>query len=113
MIVVRHSVVVDEPVQRAGHLWADFVAHRFADSDFAPDEWLAADGAGRLMGTGDVHFESVSVARTKVTLTVRLDLQPSDPQTGPEVEGAYHRAVSHLDRLPRVRGRADRLAWPG
>lgn len=100
MIVVRHSVVVDEPVQRAGHLWADFVAQRITDSDFAPDEWLAADDdAGGVMGAGDVHFEAVSVARTKVTLTVRLDLQPSDPQTGPEVEGAYHRAVVHLDRF--------------
>ena len=78
MIVVRHSVVVDEPVQRSGHLWADFVAHRIAESDFAPDEWLAPHPAGGVMGSGDVHFEAVSVGRTKVTLTVRLDLQPSD-----------------------------------
>ncbi len=99
MIVVRHSVVIDEPAHRAGHLWADFVAHRIAGRDFAPDEWLAAEGAGGVMGAGDVHFEAVSVGRTKVTLTVRLELQPSDPRTGPEVEGAYHRAVSHLDRF--------------
>jgi hypothetical protein len=48
---------------------------------------------------GEVHFEAVSVARTRVTLIERLDLQPSDPQTGPEVEGAYHRAVADLDRF--------------
>lgn len=99
MIVVRHSVVVDEPVQRAGHLWADFVVHRMADADFEPDEWLDVDHTGPLRGTGEVHFESVSIARSKVTLTVRLDLQPSDPETGPEVEGAYHRAVAHLDQF--------------
>ena len=40
MIVVRHSVIVDEPVQRAGFLWADFVAHRISDRDFTPDEWI-------------------------------------------------------------------------
>jgi hypothetical protein len=99
MIVVRHSVVVDEPVARAGHLWAGFVAHRISQSDFVPDEWLQVDDACSVMGAGDVHFESLSVARTKVTLTLRLDLQPSDPKTGPEVEGAYHRAVAHLDRF--------------
>jgi hypothetical protein len=99
MIVVRHSVVVDEPVHRAGHLWAEFVRHRVADRDFVADEWLEVDDARGVMGTGDVHFEAVSVARTKVTLTVRLDLQPSDPRTGPEVEGLYHRAVTHLDRF--------------
>lgn len=99
MIVVRHSVVVDQPVQRAGHLWADFVAHRLAQEDFVPDEWLDVGRSGPLRGVGEVHFEPVSVARTKVTLSVRLELQPSDPQTGPEVEGAYHRAVAHLDRF--------------
>jgi len=41
----------------------------------------------------------VSVGRTRVTLSVQLDLQPSDPETGPEVEGTYHRAVAHLDRF--------------
>ena len=41
----------------------------------------------------------MSVARTRVTLSVQLDLQPSDPETGPEVEGTYHRAVAHLDRF--------------
>jgi hypothetical protein len=99
MIVVRHSVVVDEPVALAGHLWAEFVAHRMTDGGFVPDEWLQVDGARGVMGAGDVHFEAVSVARTKVTLTVRLDLQPSDPRTGPEVEDTYHRAVAHLDRF--------------
>ena len=99
MIVVRHSVVVDEPVARAGHLWADFVRHLVADRDFTPDEWLQVDEARGVMGAGDVHFESVSVARARVTLTLRLDLQPSDPATGPEVEATYHRAVAHLDRF--------------
>jgi hypothetical protein len=99
MIVVRHSVVVDEPVERAGFLWADFVAHRVADPDFVPDEWIEVDDACGVMGAGDVAFEAVSVGRTKVTLSVELDLQPSDPQTGPEVEGAYHRAVAHLDHF--------------
>jgi hypothetical protein len=99
VIVVRHSAVVDEPVARAGHLWADFVAHRMADGGFVPDEWLqVGDGCG-VMGAGEVHFEALSVGRTKVTLSVRLDLQPSDARTGPEVEGAYHRAVAHLDRF--------------
>jgi hypothetical protein len=51
------------------------------------------------MGGGDVHFESASVARTKVTLTVRIGLPPSDPMTGQEVEAAYRRAVLHLDRF--------------
>jgi hypothetical protein len=99
VIVVRHSVVVDEPVEQAGHLWADFVARRVNDDDFVPDEWLEVDGACGVMGAGDVHFETVSVARTRITLTVRLDLRPSDPRTGPEVEGAYHRAVAHLDHF--------------
>jgi hypothetical protein len=99
MIVVRHSVVIDEPVERAGFLWADFVAHRIADRDFAPDEWIEVDDAGGVMGAGDVAFEALSVARTKVTLSVKLDLQPSDPETGREVEETYHRAVAHLDRF--------------
>jgi uncharacterized membrane protein len=99
MIVVRHSVVVDEPVERAGHLWTDFVQHELGRDDFAADEWLEADGHHGVMGAGDVHFESVSVGRTKVTLTVRIDLPPSDPGTGHEVEAAYRRAVDHLDRF--------------
>ena len=99
MIVVRHSVVVDEPVERAGFLWADFVAHRIADRDFAPDEWIEVDNACGVMGAGDVAFEAVSVARTKVTLSVKLDLQPSDPGDRPEVEALYHKAVAHLDRF--------------
>ena len=44
-------------------------------------------------------FEAISVARTKVTLSVKLDLQPSDPDTGHEVEALYHKAVAHLDRF--------------
>lgn len=99
MIVVRHAVVVDEPVRRAGSLWADFVAHRSADRDFTPDEWIQVDGASGVMGSGDVTFEAVSVARTRVTLSVKLDLQPSDPDTGHEVEALYHKAVAHLDRF--------------
>ena len=99
MIVVRHSVVVDEPVERAGFLWADFVAHRIADRNFTPDQWIQVDNACGVMGEGDVTFEAVSVGRTKVTLSLKLDLQPSDPETGPEVEATYHRAVAHLDRF--------------
>jgi hypothetical protein len=99
VIVVRHAAVIDEPVQRAGHLWSDFVRESIAGPGFVPDEWLRADAAGAVMGAGDVHFESVSVGRTRVTLTVRLELQPSDPKTGPEVEATYHRAVAHLDRF--------------
>jgi uncharacterized membrane protein len=99
VIVVRHSVVVDEPVQRVGSLWGEFVAHRISDRGFMPDEWIQVDNACGVMGDGDVTFESVSVARTKVTLSLKLDLQPSDPGTGPEVEAAYHRAVAHLDRF--------------
>jgi hypothetical protein len=99
MIVVRHSVVIDEPVEQAGHLWTDFVRQRVADHNFAPDEWLEVDNACGIMGAGDVSFEAVSVGRTKVTLSVKLDLQPSDPQTGPEVEATYRRAVAHLDRF--------------
>jgi hypothetical protein len=99
MIVVRHSVVVDRPVERVGHLWTDFVRHEIARDDFVADEWLEADGDRGVMGAGDVHFESMSVARAKVTLTVRIGLSPSDPGTGPEVEAAYRRAVLHLDRF--------------
>lgn len=99
MIVVRHAVVVDEPVERAGFLWAEFVAHRLSDRWFVPDEWIQVDNACGVMGAGDVTFESVSVARTRVTLSLKLDLQPSDPETGHEVEAAYHRAVAHLDRF--------------
>jgi hypothetical protein len=99
MIVVRHSVVVDGPVGQAGHLWAEFVSRRVSDPTFAPDEWVRVDNACGVMSEGDVHFESVSVARTRVTLSVKLDLQPSDPSTGPEVEEAYRRAVAHLDRF--------------
>ena len=99
MIVVRHSIVIDEPVARAGFLWAEFVQHRITDRGFVPDEWLEVDNACGVMGAGDVAFEAVSVGRTRVTLSVQLDLQPSDPETGPEVEGTYHRAVAHLDRF--------------
>ena len=99
MIVVRHSVVVDEPVERAGYLWADFVRHRIADHGFVPDEWLEVDNACGVMGSGDVAFEAVSVARTRVSLSVELDLRPSDAGTGEEVEATFRRAVAHLDRF--------------
>jgi hypothetical protein len=99
MIVVRHSVVIDEPVEEAGHLWSDFVRQRIADRDFVADEWLEVDNACGIMGAGDVSFEAASVGRTRVTLSMKLDLQPSDPHTGPEVEATYHRAVAHLDRF--------------
>jgi hypothetical protein len=99
VIVVRHSVVIDEPVERAGYLWPEFVRHRIAGHDFVPDEWLEVDNACGVMGAGDVAFEAVSVARTRVTLSVQLELQPSEPDTGPEVEATYRRAVAHLDRF--------------
>ena len=38
------------------------------------------------------------VVRTRVTLSVQLDLSASDSATGPEVEKTYRRAVAHLDR---------------
>ena len=66
--------------------------------NFVPDEWLSKDNACGVFGSGDVAFEPVSVARTRVTLSVQLDLSPSEPDTGPEVEETYHRAVAHLDR---------------
>jgi hypothetical protein len=99
MIVVRHSVIVDEPVRQAGFLWTGFVAHRISDRGFTPDEWIQVDNACGVMGEGDVAFEAVSAGRTKVTLSLKLDLQPSEPDTGREVEAAYHRAVAHLDRF--------------
>jgi len=98
MIVVRSSTVVDVPIEQAGHHWADFVRQRLSDRNFVPDEWLFKDNACGVFGSGDVRFESVSVARTRVTLSVQLDLSPSDPATGPEVEETYRRAVAHLDR---------------
>jgi hypothetical protein len=99
VIIVRHSVVIDEPVRRAGFLWADFVAHSVSDRSFTPDEWIQVDHGRGVMGGGDVTFEAVGVARAKVTLSVKLDLQPSDPDTGHEVEALYHKAVAHLDRF--------------
>lgn len=99
MIVVRHSVVVDEPLERAGHLWADFVRHRMADRNFMPDEWLEVDNACGVIGSGDVSFEAVSAMRTRVMLSVELDLRPSDPGTGEEVEATFRRAVAHLERF--------------
>ena len=98
MIVVRSSTVVDVSIEQAGHHWADFVRQRLSDRNFVPDEWLAKDNACGVFGSGDVIFEPLSVARTRVTLSVRLDLSPSDPATGPEVEETYLRAVAHLDR---------------
>jgi hypothetical protein len=98
MIVVRSSTVVDVPIEQAGHHWADFVRQRLSDRNFVPDEWLVKDNACGVFGSGDVTFEPVSVARTRVTLSVQLDLLPSDAATGPEVEETYRRAVAHLDR---------------
>jgi len=98
MIVVRSSTVVDVPIEQAGHHWADFVRQRLSDRNFVPDEWLVKDNACGVFGSGDVTFEPVSVARTRVTLSVHLDLSPSDAGIGPEVEETYRRAVAHLDR---------------
>ncbi len=69
MIVVRHSVVVDEP-----------------------DERIEVDNACGVTGVGDVMLEAVSVGRTRVTLSVRLDLQPSDPETGRPLPRLHRRA---------------------
>ena len=99
MIVVRASTVVDVPVEAAGHHWADFVRRRLSDRNFVPDEWLVKDNACGVFGSGDVAFEPVSAARTRVTLSVQLDLSPSAEATGPEVEETYRRAVAHLDRF--------------
>jgi hypothetical protein len=74
MIVVRSSTVVDVPIEQPGTT--------------GPISCVS----------GDVTFEPVSVARTRVTLSVQLDLSPSDDATGPEVEETYRRAVAHLDR---------------
>ena len=71
---------------------------RLSDRGFVPDEWLVKDNACGVSGSGDVTFEPVSAARTRVTLSVQLDLLPSDAATGPEVEDTYRRAVAHLDR---------------
>jgi hypothetical protein len=98
MIVVRASTVVDVPLVQAGHHWADFVRQRLSDRNFVPDEWLATDNACGVSGSGDVAFEPVSAVRTRVTLSVELDLAPSEAATGLEVEAAYRRAVAHLDR---------------
>jgi hypothetical protein len=98
MIVVRSSTVVDVPIEQAGHHWADFVRQRLSARNFVPDEWLVKDNACGVCGSGDVAFEPVSVARTRVTLSVQLDLAPSDPSAGAEVEETYRRAVAHLDR---------------
>jgi len=98
MIVARSSTVVDLPIEQAGHHWADFVRQRLADRNFVPDEWLVKDYACGVFGSGDVTFDPVSAARTRVTLWVQLDLSPSDAATGPEVEETHRRAVAHLDR---------------
>jgi hypothetical protein len=98
MIVVRSSTVVDVPIEEAGHYWTDFVHQRLSDRNFVPDEWLVKDNACGVFGSGDVTFEPVSVARTRVTLSVKLDMSPSDPATGPEVEETYRRAAAHLGR---------------
>ena len=98
MIVVRSSTVVDVPMEQAGRHWADFAPRRLSDRNVVPDEWLVRDNACGVLGSGDVTFEPVSVARTRVTLSVQLDLLPSDAATGPEVEETYRWAVAHLDR---------------
>jgi hypothetical protein len=103
MIVVRRSVVIDEPVERAGCLWAEFVRQRISDRSSKPDEWLEVDNACGVMGAGDVAFEAVSAARTRVTLSVELDFAPSESEPEPEmeaeVEATFRRAVAHLERF--------------
>jgi hypothetical protein len=98
MIVVRSSTAVDVPLDQAGRHWADFVRQRLSDRNFVPDEWVVKDNACGVSGNGDVAFEPVSIARTRVTLSLTLDLSPSDPAAGPEVEETHRRAVAHLNR---------------
>ena len=98
MIVVRASTVVDVPIEQAGQSWADFVRQRLSDRESVPDEWLATDNACGVLGSGDVTFEPVSAGRTRVTLSVEIDLSPSAAAAGPEVEETYRRASAHLNR---------------
>lgn len=99
MIIVRATSVVDVPIEHAARLWSAYVEHRLMDRGFVPDEWLEIDNACGVMGDGDVGFERVSVARTRVTLSVELALQLSDTQAGDEVEAAHGRAERHLTRF--------------
>lgn len=98
MIVVRSSSVVDVPIEQVGHHWADCMRQRLSDRKFVPDEWLVKNNACGVFGSGDVAFEPASAARTRVTLSVEIDLSPSDAATGPEVEETSRRVVAHLDR---------------
>lgn len=99
MIIVRASQVADIPLERAGRLWGLYALQRLQDRQFVPDEWFGKDNACGVVGTGDVVIEPVSAARTRVTLSVELDLDQADPATATEVEGAYLRALAHLERF--------------
>lgn len=94
MIVVRSSTVVDVPIERAGHHGADFVRQRLSYGNFVADERLVKDNACGVFGSGDVTVEPVSVARTRVTLSVQPDQSPSESATGLDVEETYRRAVA-------------------
>jgi len=65
MIVVRSSTVVNEPIEQAGHHWADLVRQRLADRNCVPDEWLVKDNACGVCGSGDVTFEPLSAPRPR------------------------------------------------
>jgi hypothetical protein len=39
-----------------------------------------------VFGSGDVIYQTVSTARTRATLSVQLDLSPSEPE-GPVADG--------------------------
>jgi hypothetical protein len=99
MIVVHSSTAVDVPIEQAERHWSGFVRQRLSDRNFVPDEWLVKDNACGVLGSGEVVFEPVDTARTRVTLSVELDLAPSDPATGPEVEDVHRRVAAHLDRF--------------
>jgi hypothetical protein len=100
MIIVRSSTVVDVPLELAGQHWADYARKRLHDHDSVPDEWLVKDKACGMSGSGDVAFEPVSAARTRVTLAVLVEVDPSHPGegSGAEVEETYHRVAALLDR---------------
>jgi hypothetical protein len=98
MIVVHSSTAIDVPIDQAGRQWSDFVRQRLSDRNFVPDEWLVKDNACGVLGSGEVAFEPVDAARTRVTLSVELDLAPSDPAAGPEVEDIRRRVAAHLGR---------------
>jgi hypothetical protein len=64
-----------------------------------PDEWLHKDNAEGVVAQGDVMFEPVTTARSRVTRSVELDLQPGTDDIGEQVEDAAAREQRHLARF--------------